>query len=390
MVLSYSYRLLPTKPQHRALEALLESQRQLYNAALEERIGAYRHGISIGYIDQTRELTQWRQTDADAAALPVALQRATLKRLDWAYQGFFRRAKKGKKPGFPRFRGKGWWDSFGFLEFAGISFDGTRLHTRCLPGGLRVHMHRLLPSDAPIRGCTFRRDAKGWLVIFVVESQPNQIRKEQRVVGIDLGILNFAALSDGGFIPSLRAARRAERQLRIAHRSLARKQRGTASRRKARHVVARCHAAIARTRINHLHQASARLIRDYDVVVVEALNFRSLARSVLARDVQDASWSRFLSMLRYKAERAGVRLLEVDPRNTSQDCSACGTRVEKHLDQRRHECPNCGVSIDRDLNAARNVLNRAGVSPGLHNVAECGMRAGGNINLVAGRKPHLS
>jgi putative transposase len=199
------------------------------------------------------------------------------------------------------------------------------------------------------------------------------------VVGVDLGISTFAALSDGGFIPSLRAARKAERRLRIAQRALSRKQRGSGGRRKARVVVARCHAAVARRRREHLHQASARLVRDYDAIAVEKLIVKGLARSALAKDVHDASWAKFLSMLRYKAEWAGARVIEVDPQHTSQDCSGCGTLVPKDLAVRHHDCPTCGLSIDRDLNAARNILNRAGVGPSLPNVADCGMRAGENL-----------
>jgi putative transposase len=145
-------------------------------------------------------------------------------------------------------------------------------------------------------------------------------------------------------------------------------------------ALARCHAAVARQRREHLHQASARLVRDYDAIALEKLNVKGLAGSALATAVHDQAWGRFISMLRYKAERAGVRLIEVDPRNTSQTCSGCGMRIPKDLTVRRHDCSHCGLSIDRDLNAARNILNRAGVGPGLRNVAGCGMRAGENIN----------
>lgn len=108
MLLTFRYRLLPQKRQHKALEAILETQRQLYNGALEERIDAYRKaGLKRSYFDQTKALTEWRQSDSEAAALPLSLQRATLKRLDEAYKAFFRRMKRGEKPGFPRFRGKG-------------------------------------------------------------------------------------------------------------------------------------------------------------------------------------------------------------------------------------------------------------------------------------------
>ena len=380
MILTYRYRLLPARRQHRALEQILESQRQLYNAALEERIDAYRKaGVTRTYIDQTKALTEWRRSDPDAPALPVCLQRATLKRLDEAYKGFFRRIKRGGKAGFPRFRGKGWFDSFGFREFAGITLKDARLRFKGMPGSLRVYMHREWPAGASIRSCTFKRDPKGWSVSFAVEIAAAEPRESRRAVGVDLGISTFAALSDAGFIPSLRAARKAERRLRIAQRALARKKHGSKSRRKARMAVTRCHAAAGRQRAEHLHQASARLVRDYDLIAVEKLNVKGLAGSVLAKDVHDASWARFVSMLRYKAEWAGARLIEVDPRNTSQECSGCGMKVPKPLAERRHDCPHCGLSIDRDLNAARNILNRAGVGPGLPNVAGCGMRAGENL-----------
>jgi putative transposase len=379
MILTYRFRLLPTKQQHRALEAILESQRQLYNAALEERIDAYRKAnVTRTYFDQTKALTEWRQDDPEASALPLAVQRATLKRLDEAYKAFFRRVNSGGKPGFPRFRGKGWFDSFGFREFCGISLQAGRLRFKGLPGALRVHLHRPMPAEAVLKSCIFKRDGKGWIVGLVVGLPTAPLREGERVVGVDLGITMFAALSDGGMIPSLKAARRAERSLRTSQRALARKKRGSGGRRKARIGVQRSQAATARRRANHLHQASARLVRDYDVIAIEALQVKGLARSNLAKDVHDAAWAKFISFLRYKAARAGARLIEVDPRNTTQDCSGCGVKVPKELGERSHECPHCGLSIDRDLNAARNVLHRAGVGPGLRNVAGCGMRAGRN------------
>jgi putative transposase len=381
MVLTFRYRLLPSKAQHRALERILESQRQFYNAALEERIGAYRKaGRTLTYFDQCKGLTEWRNDDAEASQLPVSLQRATLKRLDEAYRGFFRRVREGGKPGFPRFRGKGWFDSFGFRAFVGIKLKNWRLHFKGMPGSLRLHSHRELPGNY-FKSCTFKRDPKGWSVGFAIEVATAYPTTTRNAVGVDLGVSTFAALSDGGFIPSLRAARKAERRLRVAQRALCRRKRGSGGRRKARALMARCHAQVARQRREHLHQASARLVRDYDTIAVEKLNVKGLARSALAKDVHDSSWAMFISMLRYKAEGAGVRLVEVDPRNTTQECSGCGTRVPKNLADRRHVCQFCRLSIDRDLNAARNILHRAGVGPGLLNVADRGMRAGGNLWL---------
>ena len=380
MILTYRYRLLAGRLQYRALEAILEGQRQLYNAALEERIGAYRKaGVTRTYIDQCKALTEWRRSDVQATSVPVSLQRWTLKQLEEAYRGFFRRLKGGMEPGFPRFRGKGRFSSFGFREFSGIRLINGRLRFRGMPGGLRVHLHRPLPAVANIRSCVIRRDVKGWSVGFAVDVPVAPPRPAIRAVGVDLGISTFAALSDGGFIPSLKAARRNKRRLRTANRSLARTAPGSRGRQKARIALARCHAKTARARLEYLRQAAARLVREYDVIVVEKLNVKGLAQGALAKDVHDSSWGKFISILRYKAVCAGSRLIEVYPYDTSQDCSGCGARVPKTLRDRWHHCPQCGLLIDRDLNAARNILDRAGVGPGLLNVADYGMRAGGNL-----------
>src|SRR5258706_8405868 len=182
MVLAFRYGLLPTKAQHRALERILESQRQLYNAALEERIGAYRKaGKTITYFDQSKGLTELRRDDAEFSGLPVSLQRATLKRLNEAYRGFFRRVKAGGKPGFPRFRGKGWFDSFGFREFSGITRDNRRVRFKGMPGRLRIHWHRELPGSS-IKSCIFKRQGSGWAGAFAVEVVPAAPLKTRRAV----------------------------------------------------------------------------------------------------------------------------------------------------------------------------------------------------------------
>jgi putative transposase len=380
VILTYRFRILPSKRQHRALERILETQRQLYNAALEERIDAFRKaGVTRTFFDQCKALTEWRKSDDEASSLPVRLQRGTLKRLDEAYRGFFRRLRAKKKAGFPRFRGRGWFNSFCFQSFSGISLQNGRMRFKGMPGSLRIHAHRPIPSQNEIRRCIFRRDARGWYVSLATRVLSAAPRSGDRRVGIDVGVRTLAVLSDGGFVPSLRAARRAARRLRVLQRALARTAKGSRGRRIARNAVARGHAAIARQRANYLHQASARMVRDYDVIAVERMRIEPLARSFLAKDVLDGSWRTFISMLRYKAEKAGARMIEVDSRNTSQDCSACSRRVPKRLGDRYHRCSYCGLQIDRDLNAARNILNRAGVGPGLRNVADGGMRAGENL-----------
>lgn len=366
MILTYRYRLLPTKRQHAALAAVCETQRQLYNAALQERIDCYRKtGKGRTYIDQTKALTTCRRDLPEMATLPVNLQRWTLRRLDDAFAGFFRRIKaRNSKAGFPRFRGKDWWDSFGFSEFSGIKFDGIRLRFNGMPSGLKVHSHRSLPDDANIRSCVFRRDGRGWHVCLQVAIEAPKKHTVSKMVGVDLGLNVFAYCSDNVVIPNPRIARRAEKEMRRRQRALARCKRGSNRRRKIRAQVVKLHRKIVNTRTTWLHQQSAALVSRADFIVVEDLNVKGMIKHpTLARSIADASWSKFLGFLEYKAEKAGAHFIRIDPKNTSQKCSGCGELVPKSLAVRMHSCPHCGLVIDRDWNAAKNIL-RAGLPAG--------------------------
>jgi putative transposase len=335
VILTYRYRLLPLKSQHRALERLCAAQRELYNAALEERIDCYRKtGKSRTYIDQCKALTECRRELPEMGALPANLQRWTLKRMDDAFQGFFRRVKtRSVKAGFPRFRGNGRWEAFGFAEFSGIQFDGRRLRFAGMPGGLKLHLHRSLPDCPNIRSCVFRRDGRGWRVCLQIAVAKAQKRSVATAVGVDLGLTVFAFCSDNVVIPNPRIAQRAEKELRRRQRALSRCKRGSSRRHKVR------------------AQKVSNLVR----------------HPTPARSISDASWSRFVSMLDYKAEKAGGHLIRVDPRNTSQKCSGCGELVPKLLAVRTHACPSCGLVIDRDHNASLNIL-RAGIGAGALNM----------------------
>ena len=380
IVLSYKYRLLPTRAQHRALERILEDQRQLYNAALQERIDCYRKtGGGRTYIDQCKAVTEGGGACPAAAETPANLQRWTLKRLDDAYKAFFRRLKKRDgKAGFPRFRGRGRFNSFGFNEFSGIRFDGRRIRFNGLPSGLRVHMHRAMPNGRPL-SCTFTRDGKGWSVSFQVRVPCAEKRQSVRSIGIDVGLTSLATLSDGTAFPNPRHAKRAERELRRRQRALARCKRGSNRRNKVRAQVARLHRKVADTRSTHLHQVSADLVRRFDLIAVEKLNVKGMARGMLAKSVHDASWGRLRQFIAYKAEKAGVQLIEVDPRHTSQTCPGCGRVAAKTLAQRTHEC-DCGCCLDRDHAAARVILGKAAIGLGVHNVADCSERA--HVNII--------
>lgn len=382
MILTYRYPLLPTKRQHAALAAVLESQRQLYNAALEERIDCYRKtGKSLTLFDQHRSLTAWRHDDSSATQLPRKIQVWTLAKVDDAFAGFFRRVKaRDGKVGFPRFKGQGRWHSFGFHQMHGVRWDGKRLRWKGLPGGLRVHLHRPLPEGADIRSCEFTRDARGWCVGFQVAIDAPHGLTSDRQVGIDLGIKTFAHLSDGTEIPHPHIAKRAQRQMRIARRALARAKRESRRRLRAKNRVARLHRKITHTRNTWLHQRSAEIVQRYDLIAVESLKIQDMIEyRNLNRSIMDAAWGRFVQMLAYKAEKAGCQFHKVDPKNTSQRCSGCGEMVQKAWKARKHSCPSCGLTLHRDHNAALNIL-QAVVGLGAGNVTQQGVRRPGNIS----------
>lgn len=379
LVLSYRYRLRPTRSQHAALRGILEEQRQLYNAALQERIDAYnKAGKSISLLDQQRSLTLCRESLPHMAEVPANLQRGTLKRLSEAFEAFFSRVKRGDRPGHPKFRSRDDFRSFDFLEFSGIRLRGSRLRFKGIPGGLRIHFHRPLPDGKP-KCARFIQDAKGWSVVLAVEvpCAPSSSAPISPI-GIDVGITTLAATSDGLLVPNPRASRRVQKEMRRRQRQLARARRGSKRRSKCKRRLAALHNKTRNVRATALHQFSAMVAKRHDLIAVEALNTKALARGMLARDVNDAGWTTLRNFLRYKAKRAGAHFVEVDPKFTSQECAQCGARARKALQERTHRCL-CGHTADRDVNAAQVILNRAVAGPWAHNVAGYGERALGNL-----------
>jgi putative transposase len=380
--LTFQFDLRPTRAQQRALERILEGQRLVYNAALQERIEAWRKAAkSIGLYDQYQSLTTIRADDPDGyGALPVALSRWALKKVDLAFKAFFARMKARKeRAGFPRYRGKDGWLSFGFAEFSGIRLRDDRLLFAGL--ALKVWMHRPLPAGASLRSCVFTKGGRRWTVSLQVElpEAATVHAGAGRAVGLDWGVEIFATLSDGETIANPRLGTEMAGDIRRAQRALSRRKRGSKRREKARRHLQRLQRKLADRRQTFLHQRSARLTTAYGMIAVENLTVRNMTRSAkgsaeapgknvrqkagLNREILDVSPSMFAAMLRYKAERAGGQFAAVDSRGTSIACSACGEQVPKGLSIRMHACPRCNLRIHRDLNAARNVLGRAVAGP---------------------------
>jgi putative transposase len=281
-------------------------------------------------------------------------------RIDLAFKAFFRRVKAGEKPGYPRFRGCGRYDSITFPQVpVGCRLDAGEKRIRVANvGQLKVLLHR--PLEGALKTATISRSSTGkWYICFSCEcAEQAPLPETAQQVGIDVGLKTFATLSGGQEIVNPRFFRREERALAKAQRRLGKEEKGTPERTKRRKVVARVYERIAWRRSDFTHQHSRRIVNQFDLIAVEDLSVNRMTHNhCLAKSIHDAAWSQFASLLSYKAAWAGRRFVAVNPAYTSQDCSGCGHRkADLTLSDRTYTCPCCGLALDRDLNAARNIM----------------------------------
>jgi putative transposase len=356
--LTFKYRIYPTKPQADFLNGQLREACSLYNAALEERIGAWKVcRKSINYYDQQNQLPAMRK-DGCLTLVDAQCAQDVLRRLDKTFKAFFARVKCGEKPGFPRYRSSRRYDSITFPQHpAGCRLlDNGKIRVHGA-GHIKIKVHR--PVEGKIKTSTIKREAGRWFVCFSVECDAKPLPVSLEQVGIDVGLNSFAVLSNGAEIENPRYYRNAEDRLRRCQRKVARRKKGSNRRRKAVQLLQRAHAHIYNQRADFQHKISRKLVDEYGVIAVEDLNVKGLAAGMLAKSVHDAGWSMFLNFISYKAECAGRDFKKVDPRGTSQTC-LCGARVPKILADRWHDCPACGLSAGRDHVSAQVILSRAG------------------------------
>jgi len=294
--------------------------------------------------------TVWMQ-DMDSQAL-----QQTLRDLDSAYQHFFRRVKNGdKKKGFPTFKSRK-TDTPRFRISQRVRVEGSFVRAPKI-GMVRARIHR--PLEGTSKSATFKQEPDGhWYVCLVTEqSAPDRTeRPVQSHVGVDLGLKTFAVMSDGQEVANPRYYRTQMRKLRRANQTLHRRVTGSANRMKARHTVARLHQKTRNLRADFLHKLTTDLADHADLISIEDLAVRGLAKTKLSMSVLDASWGMFRQLLTYKADHRDRYLMVIGRfYPSSRLCPACGAiNSELTLADRTWVC-GCGVRHDRDLNAARNI-----------------------------------
>jgi putative transposase len=387
---AYKFRMRPTARQHVALAACAEAHRELYNAALEERRNAWmRSKTRIRYGEQAAQLTDIRTMRPDMAVWSYSSQQATLRRLNKAFESFFRRVKAHGRPGYPRFKSRARFESVEWPKDG----DGARWHPDSGRvylqgiGQVKVTAHRKVLGR--VKTIQIRRQGRRWMLVLSCDEVPtNPLPATGRQAGIDVGIVSFATVSDGKHVENPQWARTAAGKLAAAQQRLGRAKRGGNNRARRRETVAALHRKIANARRDFHHKAALQLVRRFDLLVVENLAVANMmrrskpvpdpnqegrflpngaaAKTGLNRSICDAGWGQFVSILRAKAEDAGRIWIEVDPRHTSNRCEACKyTDRKNRATQAEFRCQACGHAAQADEHAARNIL-RAGLALHAH------------------------
>ncbi|MEV0404551.1 transposase [Actinoallomurus sp. NPDC050550] len=400
MIRAYKFLLRPTASQALALGEMLRDHCSLYNGALEHRRTAYhKAGVTIRYGEQSGELKAIRGEDPGGQGRwSFSSQQATLRRLDKAFAAFFRRIKAGQTPGYPRFKGRGHFDTVVFpRDGDGCRWDSTphepqtRVRLQGV-GHVRVHQHR--PVAGRVKTISLKREGKRWYVVLACDDVPAQpLAPTGALVGVDMGTTHFLTTSGGVHVANPSFLSTAAGQLAEAQRHLAtfpkRTRQRTKAHRAAARKVAKLHAKIRRQRLDFHHKTARTLVRDHDVIAHERLNTAGMTRAPkpkpdpendgaflpngaaakagLNRSILDAGWGQFLAILADKAESAGRLVIPVDARNTSRTCppsaGGCGhISADNRLTQAKFQCTACGFTANADHVGATNVLNRAGLA----------------------------
>jgi len=364
------YRLYPTPKQELELQRIFEIHRGFYNNARQQRIDAWKNEQrSVSYYEQAKETTQLRKANPTLEACNAQSLQVTLKRLQLAFEAFFRRCKAGEKPGFPRYKTSDLFKGWGYATHGDgwkFSVEGKRKASLRLSGvGTIKTRGKARTPGLPKTMEIIRRNSK-WYVSITMVCEPKRDHGAA-TKALDWGLKHFATLvDDAGNIEKIDAPmplKASLKKLKAAQRALSRKKRGSKRRAKAKKLIAAIHEKACNQRTDFLHKQSAKLIAECVVVVTESLNVKSMVEDKrksrgLHRNTMDSAPATFLAMLRTKAMEAACVYYEVDTKTVkpTQTCSQCGTQKPKTLAERTHACEKCGFTCDRDVNSALVML----------------------------------
>lgn len=401
MKITYQYRLRLTTDQQDTVDEWLELCRRQYNYRLAERFNWYdqnRCDINAcllichlpelkdrpDFYSQKRDLVNSKKLFSEYKELPSHTLQDVIARVEKAFDRWLKGDCKGKRSGKPRFKGVGRYRSL--ANPYPVKADHINGNLIQLPkiGELKVILHRPIPSGFKVKTAAITKKADGYyLTLSLQDASVPEFKPElptlDNTIGIDVGLKSFLVTDEGEEVVIPQPYRKSEKRLKRLQRSLSRKKKGSNRRTEAIKRVSKAHLKVSNQRKDFHYKTAKKLLNPGKHIGHEALNIKGIARTHMAKSTHDAGWGTFLQILRVKAVNAGLMTIAVNPNGTSQDCSSCGQKVPKSIQNRWHSCPNCGCELDRDHNAAINIkhlavghsVNKAQVTPdGIPGVTE--------------------
>ncbi|WP_293142819.1 MULTISPECIES: transposase [unclassified Microcoleus] len=376
---AYQYKLRPNKQQAIELDRWLSMLCAQYNYLLADRFNWYEQNRcpvnacpllcnlpelrdNPDYYSQKKTLPELKKTHPWYSEIYSQVLQDTVKRVKVTFDRFLKGDSNGKRSGKPRFKSRDRYRTFTYPQMKDGCLQGNLINLPML-GKVKVILHRPVPNGFKIKTASITKKADGYYLTLSLEDATVPTIKPdfnpELITGIDVGLKEFLTTSEGETVAIPQHYRKSQKRLKVIQKRVSRRKKGSNRRLKAVKQLGKRHKKVADKRKDFHFKTANNLLKKYDVVAVEDLNFKGLARTWLAKSVLDAGWSSFLSILKNQAENAGLLVVPVKASGTSQDCSNCGEKVPKKLHDRWHDCPHCGCSLDRDLNAAINIKNRA-------------------------------
>ena len=358
MIVSYKYPIFPNKVTQRKLAENLDTCRWLYNRLLQDLNESKEKGIKLKPYDTQNLIPLLKPENPQLGKVYSKVLQMVNYTLWSNIKGLSASKKRGMKIGHIRFKGYGWYNTLNYNQ-SGFKLDQDHglLHLSKI-GDMRVKLYRKI--EGRIKAIIIKREGKRWFAIIQADQEPQPLPETMEAIGLDVGLTSFVVDSEGNEIENPRCAEQSADKLAKLQKKLAKAVKGSNNRKSIKGKIAKLHKRINCQRDDFLHKLSRMYVNNFDIICIEDLDVKGLKEeghnNGIHRSIHDASWSKFAFMLSYKAQSAGRKLIKVDPRNTTQKCSSCGSIVKKDLSNRMHECPYCGFSCNRDYNASMNIL----------------------------------